>query len=190
MSAHQQHQSSAAQQQARPAGPAGPAEEQARATGAPLPGWLPFAGGAAVVATVIALLLLLPAADQDQESMSAEQARVLQSNAAAIAGAGLQAGLVTVRDWAAVDGDGVLLNGVPVIVGAAPVPVQIGKGALVLTAKPGTVGCVTLEIRDAAGFGGTELSKPEAVGWLMLCRCTAIPTFYHAPRRCQATELQ
>ena len=152
MSAHQQHQSSAVQQQARPAGPAGPAEEQARATGAPLPGWLPFASGAAVVAAVIALLLPLPAADQ--ESMSAEQARVLQSNAAAIASAGLQAGLATVRDWAVVDGDGVLLNGVPVIVGAAPVPVQIGKGALVLTAKPGTVGCVTLEIRDAAGFGG------------------------------------
>ena len=149
MSAHQQqHQSSAVQQQARPASPAG---EQARATGAPLPGWLPFAGGAAAAA-VIALLLLLPAADQ--ESMSTEQARVLQSNAAAIAGAGLQAGLATVRDWAAVDGDGVLLNGVPVIVGAAPVPVQIGKGALVLTAKPGTVGCVTLEIRDASGFGG------------------------------------
>lgn len=153
MSAHQQHQPGAVQQQARPAGPAGPAGEQARATGAPLPGWLPFAGGAAAAA-VIALLLLLPAADQDQESMSAEQARVLQSNAAAIAGAGLQAGLVTVRDWHVVDGDGVLLNGVPVIVGAAPVPVQIGKGALVLTAKPGTMGCVTLEIRDAAGFGG------------------------------------
>ena len=154
MSDHQQHQSSAVQQQARPADPVGPAEEQARATGAPLPGWLPFAVGAAAAAAaaVIALLLLLPAADQ--ESMSTEQARVLQSNAAAIAGAGLQAGLVTVRDWAAVDGDGVLLNGVPVIVGAAPVPVQIGKGALVLTAKPGTIGCVTLEIRDASGFGG------------------------------------
>lgn len=53
---------------------------------------------------------------------------------------------VTIRDWAAIDGDGVEANGVRLIAGAEPQPLILSPGVLVLKPIAGTRGCVSLEI--------------------------------------------
>jgi hypothetical protein len=72
---------------------------------------------------------------------------------------GLPAQGVTVRDWADIDGDGVYANGVPVVVGAAPMPVGLAPGALTLNAFAGSAGCITLEV-TAPGRAPYQLCLP------------------------------
>lgn len=58
--------------------------------------------------------------------------------------------IVTIRDWAAVDGDGVEANGVKLVAGATPTPITFSPGSLALVPFSGTTGCITLEIADPA----------------------------------------
>jgi hypothetical protein len=66
---------------------------------------------------------------------------------------------VTLRDWAAIDGDGILLNGTPVVLDSTPVPIVLAPGVLTLTAFAGELGCVTLEV-SAPGRPPYQLCLP------------------------------
>jgi len=59
---------------------------------------------------------------------------------------GLPAQGVTLRDWAAVDGDGVYANGVPVTATGTPITIGLAPGSLTLNAFAGSAGCITLEV--------------------------------------------
>lgn len=59
---------------------------------------------------------------------------------------GLPASGFGVRDWREIDGDGVRLNGVPVLVGAAPTPITAPPGVLAVSPILGTDGPASLEI--------------------------------------------
>lgn len=54
--------------------------------------------------------------------------------------------MVLVRDWAAVDGDGVMANGARIVAGGVQTPVALSAGALTLLPFAGSEGCITLEI--------------------------------------------
>lgn len=89
-------------------------------------------------------------ADQGERLSSADMAQ-LEENRGALESAGLASGTIYVRDYAAEDGDGVVLNGTRITIFNQPTPLSVTSGPLMLTAAAGSTGCVTVEIGDSAG---------------------------------------
>lgn len=75
----------------------------------------------------------------------------LQQNREALESAGLASGTIYVRDYAAEDGDAVILNGARILLADRPTPLTVTPGPLILTAAAGSTGCVTVEIGDPSG---------------------------------------
>lgn len=106
-------------------------------------------------AAVVASLRSAGAAPAEVTAPTAQH----EAELARLVAEGLPAQGVTVRDWAQIDGDGVYANGVPVVVGAAPMPIGLAPGALTMTAFAGTEGCITLEV-TAPGRAPYQLCLP------------------------------
>lgn len=113
------------------------------------------AGGAiASLVALVALSMYTPAAAvvDKRENITAAVSAQLEVNKDALVKNGVSQGVVRFRDWAALDGDAVIVNGVyvgPLTSGYTGI--NIGPGALSITAAAGEVGCVTVEIADPAG---------------------------------------
>ncbi len=153
-----------AQHQAQTASEAPQAAEIAPADSRPTPGpvipWKPVLATAAA-ALVAAVLYAGWEAREARPSMAAIPDRgeyladsdmvQLQQNREALESAGLAAGTIYVRDFAAEDGDAVLFNGVTIPLTRHPTPLTVTPGTVVLSAVAGSTGCVTVEIAAGAG---------------------------------------
>lgn len=98
---------------------------------------------AALVLAGAAYVALRPAPASD--ALSADELARAEADMARLLADGLPQA-VTVRDWAAVDGDAVLANGVRIVAGATPVAVALAPGTVTLQPVAGELGCITLEI--------------------------------------------
>jgi len=129
-----------------------PGEEPARPKA-----WPFFAVAAAALALFVgAMAIRTPAAPalpgDPREGITAQQHAQLDENRQLLEKQGLKAGQIMVRDWGAIDGDGVSLNGSPAIsLDAQWRALSAGAGSVILTAKQGELGCSSVEIRDETG---------------------------------------
>lgn len=98
------------------------------------------------------------------ENLSVGDLAQLDQNRAALEAGGLAAGMIYVRDFAAVDGDAVIVNGTAVPLTSAPTPLEVGAGPLVLVAAAGSTGCVTVEVGDASGVYQLCLRDGDPIG--------------------------
>jgi len=106
-------------------------------------------GGGAVLAAALIGAAALVSAIRSPAAAPPELAVATVDTEAALAqlvADGLPAQGVTVRDWAAVDGDGVYANGVPITATGTPTPIGLAPGTLTLNAFAGSAGCITLEV--------------------------------------------
>lgn len=119
--------------------------------------WKAVAAGVAAVAAAFVLHAGLtvpapPAVPDSGERLGASDMAQLDTNRQALESAGIAAGSnVYVRDYAAIDGDAVILNGVTIPLGSLPTMLAVTPGPVELMAVAGSTGCVTVEIGDGAG---------------------------------------
>lgn len=125
-------------------------------TARPMP-WKAVAAGVAAVAAAFVLHAGLtvpsaPPAPDSGERLAPSDMAQLDTNRQALESTGIAAGSnVYVRDYAVVDGDAVVLNGVTIPLEALPTMLAVAPGPVELMAVAGATGCVTVEIGDGAG---------------------------------------
>lgn len=107
-----------------------------------------LAGGAVLAAALVGAAALVSAIRSPAPALPELAAATADTEAALaqLVADGLPAQGVTVRDWAAIDGDGVYANGVPITATGTPTPIGLAPGTLTLNAFAGSAGCITLEV--------------------------------------------
>jgi hypothetical protein len=141
-----------------PVGNSAPSRDKLAPDGAarPVP-WKAIAAGVTAIAAAFVIHAGLtvptpPAAPDAGEQLGGSEMAQLDTNRSALESAGLAAGSnIYVRDYAAIDGDAVVLNGLRVPLEALPTMLAVARGPVELMAVAGSTGCVTVEIGDGAG---------------------------------------
>lgn len=118
-----------------------------------------IAGAVLVVAAVAAIALSSmvgngagAAIGDSKEGINASAMAQLDTNRSALEKTGMKAGTLRFRDWGVIDGDALTLNGA--FVGPLRsdyLALSTGAGSMIIQAKAGSLGCVSVEVADEAG---------------------------------------